>query len=123
MPAGNVRLDVQVHDEITLPVDRAIPCGLILNELLTNALKHAFPDGRKGTLRVILRKHDDTRAELSVEDDGVGMRVPVTSNGIGDSKGSLGFRLIKAFAEQLGAELRISGERGTSVGIVFPVAE
>jgi two-component system, sensor histidine kinase PdtaS len=123
MPTGKVRLDVQVQDEITLPVDRAIPCGLILNELLTNALKHAFPDGRNGTLRVILRKHGDQRVELSVEDDGVGMAVPPPTNGQQQRKGSLGFRLIRAFAEQLGAELNVASEGGTSVGIVFAVAE
>ncbi|HEY3500932.1 MAG TPA: histidine kinase dimerization/phosphoacceptor domain -containing protein [Polyangiaceae bacterium] len=121
--SGNVRLDVQVHDEVTLPVDRAIPCGLILNELLTNALKHAFPEGRKGTLRVILRKEGDARAALFVEDDGIGMTVPVSTSGVGDSRGSLGFRLIKAFAEQLGAELRVVSQGGTSVGIVFGVTE
>jgi len=122
-PAGQVRLDVQVEDEVTLPVDRAIPCGLILTELLTNALKHAFPDGRNGTLRVVLRKQDDSRVALFVEDDGVGMPTPPSSNGRGDGKGSLGYRLIRAFAEQLGAQLQISGESGTRVGIVFAVTE
>jgi two-component system, sensor histidine kinase PdtaS len=126
MPTGKVRLDVQVEDGITLPVDRAIPCGLILNELLTNALKHAFPAGRTGTLRVSLTRKSETHAALFVEDDGVGMRVQDLSNGTSsahDGKGSLGFRLIRAFADQLGAELRVNGEGGTSVGIVFDVVE
>jgi PAS domain S-box-containing protein len=123
IPSGKVRLDVQVQDEITLPVDRAIPCGLILNELLTNALKHAFPDGRSGTLRVILRNATDKRVELSVEDDGVGMTVPPPSNGQHHGRGSLGFRLIRAFAEQLGAELKVESQGGTRVGIVFAAAE
>jgi PAS domain S-box-containing protein len=122
-PTGQVRLDVQVEDEVMLPVDRAIPCGLILNELLTNALKHAFPDGRNGTLRVTLRKQSDARAALFVEDDGIGMRTLPASNGKNDGKGSLGFRLIRAFAEQLGADLHVSSEGGTRVGIVFEVTE
>ena len=49
-------------DDLALPVDKAIPCGLILNELITNALKHAFPDERTGHLRVELRPHGAGRA-------------------------------------------------------------
>ena len=57
---------------LVLGVDQAIPTGLILNELITNALKHAFPDGRSGSIRIEARSQDG-RVDLAVMDDGIGM--------------------------------------------------
>ncbi len=57
-----------------LPVAQAIPLALIVNELVTNALKHAFPGGRSGTIRVMLDKHTSNELALTVADDGVGLR-------------------------------------------------
>jgi len=119
MPAGQVELEVEVADGITLPVDRAIPCGLILNELMSNALKHAFPDGKRGKLRVVLEQRPEGRALLSVTDDGIGLPEEPEKTG----RTSLGWRLVRAFAEQLNAELSVSREGGTSVGIVFALVE
>ena len=59
--------------EVRLPIDAAIPCGLIVNELISNALKHAFPDGRKGTIHISFMQDNDNHATLAVEDDGVGI--------------------------------------------------
>jgi two-component sensor histidine kinase len=118
-PPGAVALEIETPDEITLDVDRAIPCGLILNELLTNALKHAFPGGRTGTLRVVLRRDGDDRAALIVEDDGVGMPAEAEQ----PARDSMGFRLVRAFADQLGGELRVRRSPGTSVGVYFPLAD
>src|SRR5207244_12248006 len=67
-----VSLDLAIGD-VALPVDKAIPCGLLLNELITNALKHAFNDGRSGTIRVALGRIDGGRLRLTVSDDGVGL--------------------------------------------------
>ena len=117
--AGQVELQVEVEDGITLPVDRAIPCGLILNELMSNALKHAFPNGKRGKLRVVLEQRPGGRAALSVTDDGIGLPEEPENNG----RTSLGWRLVRAFAEQLNAELTVSRDRGTSVGIVFALVE
>jgi PAS domain S-box-containing protein len=112
---ANIELEVVVEEEFMLPVDRAIPCGLILNELMTNALKHAFPGARSGKLRVTLRREGAGHIALGVSDDGVGF-----SGEKPDSKdGSLGWRLIEAFAEQLGAELRVRAAGGTHVEVVF----
>jgi PAS domain S-box-containing protein len=109
----SIRLEVDVEDELTLPVDRAIPCGLILNELMTNALKHAFPEqGQGGTLRVVLKREGEL-LRLGIADDGIGLPREF------DASGSLGWRLVKALAEQIHAELRVSSERGTSVEVVF----
>jgi PAS domain S-box-containing protein len=118
-PPGAVALEIETPDEITLDVDRAIPCGLILNELMTNALKHAFPGGRTGKLRVVLRREGDDRAALIVEDDGIGMPAEEEK----PARNSMGFRLIRAFADQLGGELRVSRSPGTSVGVFFPLAD
>ncbi|HEV8548544.1 MAG TPA: histidine kinase dimerization/phosphoacceptor domain -containing protein [Polyangiaceae bacterium] len=114
-PDRPIRLEVDVEDDLELPVDRAIPCGLILNELMTNALKHAFPEGRPGTLRITLRKEGPDHVALAVSDDGVGL--PDAHDN--DASGSLGWRLVKAFAEQLGAELRVTASPGTKVEVVF----
>jgi PAS domain S-box-containing protein len=116
-PPGAVVLEIETPDEIMLDVDRAIPCGLILNELMTNALKHAFPDGRTGKLRVVLRRDGDHRAALIVEDDGVGMPTDEEL----PARNSMGFRLVRAFADQLGGELRVNRSTGTSVGVFFPL--
>lgn len=114
-PERAIHLEVDVEEGLELPVDRAIPCGLILNELMTNALKHAFPEGRPGTLRITLRREPPDRVALAVSDDGVGL--PEGEHGA--TNGSLGWRLVKSFAEQLGAELRVSSDAGTRVEVVF----
>lgn len=59
-------------DEIILDVEASIPLGLILNELLTNALKHAFPEGRKGKIVVEMHREDNEKFKLSVSDDRIG---------------------------------------------------
>jgi len=114
-PDRAIALEVDVEEDLTLPVDRAIPCGLILNELMTNALKHAFPADRRGTVRVTLRREGPKHLLLGVADDGVGL-----PNGHAEAEnGSLGWRLVQAFAEQLGASVRVSREQGTSVEVAF----
>jgi PAS domain S-box-containing protein len=117
--SGAVALEIETPDEIVLDADRAIPCGLILNELMTNALKHAFPGGRTGTLRVVLRRDGDDRAALIVEDDGVGVPPELER----PARDSMGFRLVQALAKELRGELRVRRNPGTSVGVFFPLAD
>jgi two-component sensor histidine kinase len=94
---------------IRLSVDVAIPCGLIVNELVTNALKHAFPGGRAGIVRVVLREGADGSLDLTVGDDGVGM-----PEGMDPRKtASLGLDLVFTFADQLDAEVEIGRQDGT----------
>jgi two-component sensor histidine kinase len=98
-------------DEIDLPAERAIPLGLIVNELLTNALKHAFPNDRPGTVEVRFRY--GSQWELIVEDDGVGYPV--------DKQERLGSRLMRLLAQQLGAEVRCEkGRPGCVVRVAAP---
>ena len=102
-------------DDVALAVDKAIPCGLILNELITNALKHAFPDGRRGTVHVALTRTDGGKLRLSVEDDGVGIPPGFDFR----QTQSLGMHLVCTLAEQLGAELEFSRDSGTAIRFTF----
>jgi PAS domain S-box-containing protein len=115
MAAGAVALEVEAEEEIALGVECAIPCGLIVNELVTNALKHAFPSGRHGTVRVSVGKQGPEKVAIVVADDGVGFSQLRAENGAD----SLGWRLVHAFAEQLHAEVSITHDGGTRVAVVF----
>ncbi len=102
-------------EDLTLAVDKAIPCGLVLNELITNALKHAFPNGRHGTIRVELCMLEGGRLRLAVKDDGVGLPA-----GIDIQKAeSLGLQLVCTLAEQLDAEFVIKNQDGASFELTF----
>jgi len=111
------RVTLEHHVEaVALPVDKAIPCGLILNELLTNALKHAYPESRTGTIEIRLRRLSDGYLELQVCDDGIGMPDP----DIKKVRRSIGLQLVSTLAEQLGGEVRITVTHGTLVSVRFP---
>jgi two-component sensor histidine kinase len=112
---SGVALELQA-ESVGLPVDKAIPCGLILNELITNALKHAFPDDRTGRIRVGLANSGGREVSLSVADDGVGLPEGFDLH----SPGSLGMQLIVTLTEQLGGTIQASTDRGTRFEIRFP---
>lgn len=111
-----VTLDVQV-DDISLPVDKAIPCGLILNELITNALKHAFPAGRRGSIRITLQHASASDVTLAVSDDGVGAPHEMAQTG----SLSLGMRLIEMLVKQIHGRLEISRTDGMTFRVTFPL--
>lgn len=115
IPPGAVALELDAEDDIPLSVERAIPSGLILNELVRNAMKHAFPGGRQGTVRVSVRRPDPGRVSLEVSDDGVG----IATRRDFDERTSLGWQLIEAFAEQLEADVRVTHDSGTTVSVTF----
>jgi len=104
-------------DQIPLSVERAIPCGLVVNELITNALKHGFKDGRTGTIRVELRAHGDRELSLTVQDNGVGLPAGFNLERVE----SMGLRLVSTLSEQLDARLVIRGDHGASFQLLFPV--
>ncbi len=104
-----VALHVQV-DPILLDVDTAIPVGLILNELITNALKYAFPDVREGNLWIALREKDQVLS-LQVRDDGVGFDKP----GNDGKTSSFGMKLLNAFKQKLEATFEIAHNEGVCV--------
>ncbi len=112
-PAGvRITTDVRIRD-VRLDIDRAIPCGLIMNELVSNCVKHGFPDGREGRIEVAMNGTDDGRYELIVADDGVG-GVEET-----DSGSSLGMMLVRSLVSQLKGHMRIESTAGTRITIVF----
>ncbi len=112
---SSVALELEIA-EGALAVDKAIPCGLILNELIANALKHAFPDGRRGRIRVELAALDGGALQLGVSDDGVGLPADLEAR---KSK-SLGLQLVWMLAKQLDAELRVDTTRGAAFRITIP---
>jgi two-component sensor histidine kinase len=97
--------------------DRAVPLALFMTEAMTNALRHAFPQGRPGIIRIVLKSLPDAIVRFSVEDNGIGLSEAQTiAQG---PQASLGMSLIKAFARQVGGKLTISGPPGTIVMIEF----
>jgi two-component sensor histidine kinase len=111
-----VSFELSVED-IALPIDKAIPCGLILNELISNALKHAFPGGRPGSIRILFARVDANCLRLTVADDGVGMPI----GGESHRRHCMGLQLVNMLAEQLHAQLEVTVQGGTSFQLTFPI--
>ncbi|EMG37227.1 PAS domain S-box [Desulfocurvibacter africanus PCS] len=112
--SSSVRLIKDLED-LALPVTVAIPCGLMVNELLSNSLKYAFPDGRAGTIEVSFRRDGDMYV-LRVADDGVGL--PPDIDPLDTS--SLGLKLVLTLVRQLKGDLDIRPAPGASFHIAFP---
>jgi len=108
-----IRLEMNI-DPLNLDVDTVVPIGLIVNELVSNSLKYAFPDNRKGTIWVDLVEKGQ-QLYLSIKDDGIGMP-PEREESLGQS---FGYRLIKIFTRQLKGTLSITGDPGTQVSIAI----
>jgi two-component sensor histidine kinase len=109
-----IRLSVRATDT-TLNNDTAVPMGLIINELVSNSLKYAFPGNKKGEIRVSLTRDQDGTFCLKVADDGVGLPDDVEMG----KSGSLGMLLVKGFAEGLSGAVEFSRNGGTAVTITF----
>lgn len=108
-----LRAEVQ---EIFLGMDEAVPCGLLLHELVSNSLKHAFPGGRTGQVWIGLSQADG-RARLRVGDDGVGLPAGLDFR----ASGTVGLQLVSTLARQLGGDIRKKEGRGTEFEISFPL--
>jgi PAS domain S-box-containing protein len=121
LPSRTVTLDLEA-EPLPLDIDRAVPCGLVLNELVTNVYKHAFPQGQEGTLCVRIAAEPDGFAHITVADDGVGLPDGFDPKALH----SLGITIIVALVEQLGGTLRFSSGpsgKGTTVHIRFPLED
>ena len=105
-------------DPVFLNMDNAVPCGLLVNELISNSLKYAFPNGRGGEIYVGVRSVG-VRVKLTVADDGVGL--PAGFDWA--NARSLGLRLVRTLAQQLDATLEHTGEPGTRFQLTFRPAE
>ena len=111
---GHVRLELTL-EELELPVDQAIPCGLILSELVGNALKHGYPGGRSGTVKVSLQASQQ-RVLLTVCNDGLGLPAGFTQHG----SSSLGLQLVETLARQLQGSLSVERGAETAFKLSFP---
>lgn len=107
-----LKIDVE---PISLNLDTAIPCGLLLNELLSNALKYAFPESRPGVITIKLTSECDRRLMITVQDNGIGLPKGFEP----ENPKTLGFQLIQALTEQLEGELDIKPDPGTQFTIRF----
>ncbi len=101
-------------NEIYLDITQAIPCGLIVNELVSNSLKHAFPEGREGEIQVTMKRVDG-RKVLSVKDNGVGLPPSVDLQ----DKGMLGLQIVTTLVNQLGGEMNYTANGGAEFTLTF----
>jgi PAS domain S-box-containing protein len=104
-------------EEALLDIDTAIPCGLIINELVANAFRFAFPGGRRGTVRVRIGRGGETGIVLAVVDDGVGLPEGMAI----DALPTLGLRLVKLLVAQLEGNLEIVSGDGLECLVTFDV--
>ena len=102
-------------EQCVMDIETAIPCGLIVNELVSNSLKHAFPDDREGEITASLSSSGD-ELMLTVEDNGIGFPGDFAAT----QAGSYGITMVKALVVQLGGSLQFSGNSGTSIKVSFP---
>jgi len=115
--SGRVALKVECGD-ISIGVDQAIPCGLIINELVSNALKHAVPDKRPGEIFISLDRNEGGRITLRVADNGVGM--PPDFDWAKCE--SLGLQLVNMLVRQLFGTLEVDGTQGGAAFVIsFPL--
>ncbi|MES2216955.1 MAG: histidine kinase dimerization/phosphoacceptor domain -containing protein [Pseudomonadota bacterium] len=111
----NVQLDVDI-DDITLSIDLAIPCGLIINELVSNVIKHAFPNDKLGIITFSFKKQDH-KIVLTLRDNGVGIPSEIDIQ----NTASLGMRLIHSLTKQLDGNILLNRANGTAFTLTFKV--
>ena len=111
---NNVKLRTDIQD-ISLKIDSAIPCGLILNELVSNAMKYAFPGERKGEIFIEFINKNDTVVQFNVSDNGVGLPENIQL----ENSESLGLMLVNTLVDQLKGSIEIERDGGTSFRISF----
>jgi two-component sensor histidine kinase len=115
VPDKDIRLRLEL-EPIELDVESAIPCGLILNELVSNSLRHAFPDQAKGSILVRLHKNGDAHLKLTIRDSGVGL--PKKTNPLEST--SVGFRLIRGLLSQVDGDWSYKHRKGSEFLVTVP---
>ena len=116
---GHTALLTSELDPISLPTDQSISLGVVATELVTNAFKYAYPPGQSGDIRVMLRKLPEGRAELVVQDDGIGLSATAGPSGTG-----LGSKIVSAMAAALKTNVEyINRTPGTAARLVFSTAQ
>lgn len=136
-----VSLEIDLQEDVFLDVDTAVPLGIIINELVSNSLKHAFPGQKEGKIRIRLNKaiKDESRPEggkgekpgdIGLYPGDTGLHITVSDNGIGISENidiknpdTLGLQLVNALVNQLDGELELKKEKGTEFAINIDVGD
>lgn len=113
----NISLEIET-ESVSIDLDRAIPCGLILNELISNALKHAFPAGQNGEVRVELKTENPELLNLTVCDNGVGFPAHLDFS----NSGTLGLQLVNTLVKQLGGTIELTANHSTEFRVRFTVS-
>jgi two-component sensor histidine kinase len=106
-------------DDVPVSLDTAIPLGLIVSELVTNAFKHGFPNGATGVVKVSTHATGTDECTLVVEDNGVGMPIGF----VVDSASSLGLHLVNILVQQIGGQLSVENNDGARFAITFPITQ
>ena len=114
-PSGSIYRDLS-FDRLSLDLDRAIPCGLIVNELITNALKYAFPENGQGTVFISFKETAPDTLSLSIRDTGCGLPEDIDYR----NTKTLGMQLVSILCEQIEGELTVKHDRGTTFSLTFP---
>ncbi len=112
---NKVKLNIDIKD-VSIDLENAIPCGLIINELVSNSLKYAFPQGREGKISIDLRPFNEDELELTVRDDGVGISEDLDI----EKTDTMGLTLVKVLAgHQLNGKIDLDRTEGTQFNIKF----
>jgi two-component sensor histidine kinase len=103
--------------DVSLSVDMAIPCGLVINELVTNSLKYAFPENRTGQIAISLKEAGNQELTLTVSDNGMGIPEGISPA----NTGTLGLKLVTNLVQdQLDGKIEVDRRQGTTYKITFP---
>jgi len=116
VPRGSTpKLSVDTED-ITLDIDRAVPCGLIVNELISNSLKYAFPEGRDGLIEISARSAENNCIELRIRDNGIGISGEIAP----ENTETMGLQMVFSLVNrQLGGTVSVKKDKGTAFTILF----
>ncbi len=114
-----IAVKINIDEDVLLGLDIAIPCSLIIHELVSNSLKYAFPSNRNGSIFIELHPSEDCNFILIVSDDGVGLPSDFNLEKIG----SLGLQLVDALTYQLAGKLQITSDNGVECKLIFPVIQ
>lgn len=113
--ANSIQFEVEAEN-VFLGIDVAAPCGLIINELVSNALKHAFPKGQGGVIRIALHRESENLFQLTVRDTGIGFPAELDFT----NTNSLGLQLVNTLVNQLDGSIELTRQPGTEFKILFP---
>ena len=108
----NMKIDME---EISLNIETAIPCGLIIDEMVANSLKYAFPDGRNGEIKIELHSDYNNKYSMCVSDNGIGISEDIDP----EKTDTFGMQLIKYLTKQLKANIELDKSNGTTYNLTF----